>query len=236
MTESGADTEDGFLVPTAEDRILTAARDVLNGLSEIPFVSTGMALALETLPTANERQHARALRTLWSLMHELQDIVTAEDWRRVSSREAFDAAALRALRAAEEAQAEEKRELIWFGLMNGWVRLHGDTERDRFLRIVSKYDLKHFHIMEEIQKVSPTKPTWTKMHWLTEMIGGDRFAARAYIHEMHADGIVQMYDQPEIRKADRPSVMTHEIVLWTDAGDRLLEFVKRPVAPPKGKN
>lgn len=60
MTESGADTEDGFLVPTAEDRILSAARYVLSGLSEIPFLSTGMALALETLPTANERQHARA--------------------------------------------------------------------------------------------------------------------------------------------------------------------------------
>lgn len=231
MTESATGREDGFLDPTAEDKMLTAARYVLTGLSEIPFVSTGAALALEALSTANERQHARALRTLWTLMHELQDTVTAADWRRAANTEAFDAAALRALRAAEEAHAEEKRELIWFGLMNGWVRLHGTTERDHFLRIVAKYDLRHFQIMEIIQEISPTPPTWTDMHTLTDLIGGDRFAARAFIHEMHADGIVRMYDQPEIRKSDPSSVNTREIVLWTEAGDRLLEFVKRPATP-----
>lgn len=228
MTESATGPEDAFSDSTADDKMLTVSRYVLTGLSDIPFVGTGAALALEALPTANERQHARALQTLWTLMHELQDTVTATDWRRATNDEAFDAAALRALRAAEEAQAEQKRELIWFGLMNGWVRLHGTTERDRFLRIVAKYDLQHFQIMEKIQEVSPTPPAWTDMHTLTEMIGGERFAARAFIHEMHADGLVRMYDQPEIRKSVPSSVNTREIVLWTEAGDRLLEFVKRP--------
>lgn len=230
VTESAMGPGDAFPDRTAEDKMFSVSRYVLTGLSEIPFVGTGAAFALEALPTAKERQHARALRTLWTLMHELQDTVTATDWRRATNDEAFDAAALRALRAAEEAQVEQKRELIWFGLMNGWVRLHGTTERDRFLRIVAKYDLRHFQIMEKIQEVSPTPPAWTDMHTLSEMIGGDRFAARAFIHEMHADGIVRMYDQPETRESNPSSVSTREIVLWTDAGDRLLEFVKRPNA------
>lgn len=228
MTKSAAGPEDAFSDPTADDKMLTVSRYVLTGLSEIPFVGTGAALALEALPTAKERQHARALRTLWTLMHELRDTVTATDWRRATNDGAFDAAALRALRAAEEAQVEQKRELIWFGLINGWVRLHGTAERDRFLRIVAKYDLRHFQIMEKMQQISPTPPAWTDMQTLTEMIGGDRFAARAFVHETHGDGIVRMYDQPEMRKRDPSSVNTREIVLWTEAGDRLLDFVKRP--------
>jgi len=104
----------------------------------------------EIAPRSEE--HARALQTLWRLRNKLQDAVSAQVWRDAARTEEFNAAVLHALRAAEEASAGQKRELIWFGFINGWVRLGSDPERDRFLRIVANFDLQHFQILEKIKE------------------------------------------------------------------------------------
>lgn len=213
-------TDDPF-TSNAGDHARTVARFTLAGLAEVPFAGTAAALALEALPSASDRQHTRALRTLWRLVHDLQDVVSAQNWRTASGTEAFDAAVVRSLRAAEEANVEGKRELIWYGLINGWVRTSGDPERDRFLRIVAKYDLEHFQILERIQPPLDERPSWSSVASdLVETIGGDRFTARAYLHEFHADGLLRIYDQPSIRRNDPDTIHTNEIALWTDAAEQ----------------
>jgi len=127
------------LAPTERDEQLALLGRVLGTTGSVPVIGTAAGVANEILPTPAERPHRQALDPLWRVMNELCDIVSAEARRRAASVEAFDAATVRAMRMAERAAAEAKREFIWFSLVNGWVREGGDPERVPFLRLIGKY-------------------------------------------------------------------------------------------------
>ncbi|WP_068480953.1 hypothetical protein [Pseudoclavibacter helvolus] len=128
--------------------------DVLATLTRAGLVMIGPLGSLlgEFVPSASERQTQRSLRTLERKFEDLREIVTTEMWMKAQATEAFDAAFVRTLHASQETAQEEKREFLWLGLINGWVRPEGDTERHRFLRLVSKYALEHFELLIELQQ------------------------------------------------------------------------------------
>lgn len=209
-----------------DDEHLGFIRKALILGSEIPVVGTITALVLENLPSPTERAHARTIQSLQRTVHELREVVTETEWRRAEGTEEFDAAFVRSIRIAEEAFADEKRQLVWFALMNGWVRVNGDPERARFLKLVARYELEHFVALKKIQSSVGESPSWHKVSTeLVELIGGDRHVAMAYLQEFDSDGLIRLYDQPELH---RDSVMTTRIALWTDVADRFLAFVCRP--------
>lgn len=68
---------------------------------------------------------------------------------------------------------------------------------------------------------------------LVDMLGRERDALLTYMQEFDADGLVSIYDQPEVNKAtDR--VDTRKVILWRRDGDRLLEFIADPVNTVRG--
>lgn len=221
----------------AEDDLYGLVHQFLAGLDFVP----GSGLVKENIPTPFQRQTQRALKTLWRLMHELQDTVTASDWVRATRNEAFDAASIRSLAAAQEAGTEAKREYLFLGLINGWVRLHGDPSRDRFLRMVAKYELEDFQYLARIQTRAQENgyPAWLRVEGgLVELAGKDisRHAAQGMLHEYDSDGLIRLYDQPRLRKnnsasREETSADSTSIALWTDVGDALLEFVRDPRKP-----
>ncbi|POH66089.1 MULTISPECIES: hypothetical protein [Cryobacterium] len=211
---------------TADDHGLTALRLVL-GL--IPLGS----LATELAPSAADRQTKRAIRTLQTLVQDLQLRLDLSTWSPTPTEEELDAAFVRALRAAHETAEEEKREFIWHGLINGWVRTHGNPKRDRFQRLVSKYDLEHFKVLREMRSFVKDD-----IHWFSFESGSDALVAclnrkrddlLPYLQEFAADGLVMIYDQPDIRQmSGNPSVSTRKIVLWKQDSDDLLNFIMDP--------
>ncbi|MEV8025163.1 hypothetical protein [Microbacterium sp. NPDC080220] len=224
-----------LLAPTPGDAQLALVRTVLAAVGVLPAVGPIAASLLEVVDTPTGRQHARAIRTLARLVQELQSVVTSNDWRRAMDSEEFDSAVVRAWSAAHEAQVEAKRELIWLALINGWVRTGGDPERDRFLRIVAKYDVEHFQALERLKALAPEPKSWPSVEGeMLPAIGGDQADAHAYVQEFDADGLVRIYDQPRLREEHGGrlplSVMTDRIALWTERADRLLGFVKHPGA------
>lgn len=105
-------------------------------------------LAQELVPSPSERQHRRALEALARVIDDLSDRVDADSWRTVIGTEEFDSAFVRATEAAQRAAAEEKRRLIWFALVNGWVREKAAETRDRLLEIVDRYTLEDFKALD----------------------------------------------------------------------------------------
>jgi hypothetical protein len=222
--------------PTPEDAHLAGVRAVLAGLGLVPVAGSFAGAALEMLESPAERQHARAIRTLFRLIRELEAHVTEGDWRNAIGTDEFDGAYLRSLAAAQLAQSEAKREFMWLALINGYVRTGGDPERDRFLRLIEKYDVEHVQALARLKKLAPTDPSWPDVETkMLPAIGGERFAAYAYVQEFDADGLVRLYFQPRLReeRAGGPgylpySVQSDAIALWTPRADRFLAFVRDP--------
>jgi hypothetical protein len=64
---------------------------------------------------------------------------------------------------------------------------------------------------------------------LVDALGRDRNELLPYLQEFDADGLVMIYEQPEIEQASNgPWVATYKIVLWKSDAQRLLEFVMDP--------
>ncbi|ANP73041.1 hypothetical protein [Cryobacterium arcticum] len=211
---------------TADDHGLTALRLVI-GL--IPLGS----LATELVPSAGDRQTKRAIRTLQTLVQDLQLRLDLDTWSPTPTEEDLDAAFVRSLRAAQETAEEEKREFIWHGLINGWVRTHGNTDRDRFQRIVAKYDLEHFQLLRQMRSLVKDDIHWFSFESgsesLVDCLDRKRDALLPYLQEFAADGLVMIYDQPDIRqRGGEPSVSTRKNVLWKQDSDDLLNFVMDP--------
>lgn len=222
--------------PTPGDAHLAAARAVLAGLGLVPVAGSFAGAALEMLESPAERQHARAIRTLYRMVKNLEEVVAVSDWRKAIGTEEFDAAWVRSLSAAQRSQSEAKREFVWLALINGWVRTGGDPERDRFLRLVEKYDVEHFQALFRLRELAPGPKSWPDVEGeMVPKIGGERFAAYAYVQEFDADGLIRRYEQPEVReqyngrRGDPPFwVHTRDIALWTERANRFLEFVRDP--------
>ena len=230
----GDDKSIDRLEPTSADGHLAAGRAVLAGLGLVPVVGSFAGAALEMLPSPAERQHERALRTLFRVVEELKELVTAADWRRAIGTEEFDAAWVRSISAAQRAQSEAKREFIWFALMNGYVRTEGDPERDRFLRLIERYDVDHVQALVRLKALVPGPKTWLRVEsQMLSTIGGERDAAYAYVQEFDADGLVRLYDQPVVgddvtsRSGSRWGSSTAS-AYWTERANRFLEFVTDP--------
>ncbi|KZX20386.1 hypothetical protein [Rathayibacter tanaceti] len=192
-------------------------------------------LANELLPSATERQHRRAIESLRRLVAELKDQVDELAWRQALMHEEFDAAITRAYRAAIETSAEEKREFIWIGLINGFVRTGGDPARDRLQRLVAKYDLEHFQILREMQRHMSGESnmlafeTSSAGKTLVGLLERDREELLAYLQEFHSDGLLMVFEQPFLREASNGGyVTTQKTVLWRPDADRLLTFIEDP--------
>lgn len=219
---------------TYSDLALTTAR----ALVAVAFGPVG-SLVGELAPSAAERQMNRAIRTLQDQVQKLLDLGILEEWGQVPLGEEFDAALVRAGRAAQEAAAEQKREFIWYGLINGWVRTNGNPDRDRFQRLIAKYEPEHFDILKQMQTLSlASGGRWCSFEnahgkALVDMLGRERDALLTYMQEFDADGLVSIYDQPEVNKST-DQVDTRKVILWRRDGDRLLEFIADPVNMVRG--
>jgi hypothetical protein len=224
-----ADLDQNPLDPTYGDLALTGSRALL-----ALFTGPVGSFVGELAPSATDRQHERAIRTLQRLVQELREI-PHHMWTRAEGGEEFDAAYVRAERAAHEAAEEQKRELIWYGLINGWVRTNGSPARKRFQRLVGQYDLEHFEILKQMQGLVTQEVQWFAFETsedgktLVSLLTRDRSELLPYLQRFHADGLVMIYDQPDIKQSGNgPWVTTNKLVLWKSDADRLLEFVMDP--------
>lgn len=228
--EAAENSDSNPLDATIGDHSLTVAR----ALSAM-VLGPAAGLVGELAPSATERQHERAIRALQRVVQKLIDQGTFASWEHVQVGQEYDAAYVRALRAAEEAAAEEKREFIWYGLINGWVRTDGNPTRDRFQRLVGKYDLEHFQILKQMQSMVSESVQWFSFESgdskvLVRDLNLDRDKLLPYIQEFAADGLVMIYDQPDLKQPASGDirVQTRKIVLWKRDADRLIEFVSDP--------